>query len=572
MRKFIEKNSKMQNFATPVYIGIDFSNGGKFINAVDPRVPADCGLAGRLADTALSEFNWIRATHDDVAELDLVDIFTRIVEGALVGHADDAVVPIIIHFDEYGMYDAAMKKSRCGVDHPFRALFLAIRRVMYYSSALGDHRLRRLHESGRYFVVPVATGLSFGDVAFDPNQSTLVKIPISTLSVRDSVHLANVTLRKRMNDMALSEAEIDRLFQSSSFMSALGDAGGVPGWIESLCASVNSGLNDGSFGQLLDAVVSGYMSAFKKPRFWDDVVALMFTSTTVNRKMALEIGKDGSQMTIGDLVDRGCIHCEPCNDESGKPSESDFVMRIAPAFLRVSKWSDGMLSIPGLLPLVSDAMPWTWQHFERFHCYFIAATLASFKRLNAHGETVPLRRVLRGAQPKNSTELDTRVCFGDFSANKIEEDELQCFTPTSAQTGKDNVILTDSATVHLAQKNTISADSYFNIQDVNGTWWTIFFRYKHSDADGKKTTVKLSEMNEWRRNINDVISKSAQLEQEEDRNRWVGRRTLLVVVTNRIVEIDEALHPGVVWISRKEIEEHLHVFAHRGLLPAANAC
>lgn len=564
----------------PVYIKIDFSNGEMFLPEFDPSATAQQALAARLGMASLA------VDGDHTALRSPAEVLAHIVNRALDQHARAAaggseetrgklVVPIVIHFDEYGLYETAMKKAGPDVTGHgfFKALLRQVGSLMFRPS---DPHLEELKSHGQYFVVPICSGTSFGDVRLELSDYVVHPICLSTLSFDDSKKMARALLSVSSSFRGDYEAVVD----DDYFQIALGDTGGIPGFIDMLCQDVPT--VSSSYAAELDKKVFVYMNAFDK-RNRDHlipIVRLALARATVERADMVDDDLS-SPLTIGDLADRGFVHLQPQHHY-----RSDFCVSVAPVMLRM--WSFGLVLVEAVAPAVSRADPWTWQRFERMHAYAMAARLSAMQACGRFKDA-KLGDVLAGAQPSDSPFLAQCLQLHEFAALKVVAETEQC-----TRTGHVSVDFADLEHVHLCADGNPIVDAYFNVMLADGSTCTVFLQDKHSklSVDGK---VRVSEMNREFDRLSAVL--------KETRRAFV-----LVFVTNRTVEglaepsamascaeaaargetthtgepkrrrraaegadasashTPDAAREGLLWIGRRELETHLGNLAVRGLV------
>ena len=217
-------------------------------------------------------------------------------------------------------------------------------------------------------------------------------------------------------------------------------------------------------------------------------------------------------------------------------------------------------NIDVLLPTISRQDDWTWQRFEKMHLHFLAASLGAMYNQRDNFKTVTLGDVLRGAEPANSPWLAKEVDLAKVCPDQVVEDDVKCF-PKSNEKTAECVDVEDFRNVHQAKEATPTVDGYVNFRCPDGSEIVVFLQHKHRKLTSG-TSVSVKEMNEERETLDARIRNSSRYDEI-----WRSRKTLLVFVTNRDVDGNlEGLADNVVYISRKEMPEHLHVFANCGLL------
>jgi hypothetical protein len=574
----------------PVCIKIDFTNGVKFNEDFDPFVKPREALAARIASWAFEGVDFSKLTALDECNLEVV--FANIVESALLGQPDDAVVPIVVLFDEHNFYNnqvhennraaaaaavavaaaaapaaaAIAEEQLVGVadrgsqDSPFKALFRELGSVMFDNTAMNYKPLAALHKAGRFFAVPIATGTSVGDVPFNITHFPLIILGASVLTFDESKQLAFSWLEQHAGSSAAKT-----LLKDPWFLIALGDTGGFPGFIQFLCSKATFdevALGGKTYAAALEEQVQSYMRKAEANRgLWSRAVRFMMSRVVVCRSTEF-----ADNLTFGDLADRGFIQLDPARDlpldrtiSRGDEELGDTPVRVvlAPAMMRACP--SGVFANDVVLPRVSEAQQWQWEQFEVMHLHFMAATLASiFSCETLFRSPVVLGDVLLGAQPSASSYLDLKLQLADVQS-LVVTDAKQCLR---AGSDVDLVDVSDLTHVHKCCYSTHLVDGYFTVQLKDDddtalpTYLTVFLQQKRSvlEVDG---TISVKSMN----------TEYGKLERKLLGEKWSNRKFVLVFVTNRRVLNDEGALPGVMYVSKDELEEHLHVFASRGLVP-----
>jgi len=553
-----ESSFKESTIREALYFKIDFSNGLWCSPFVDGQLSIRRALAVRLgciaANAKFSELD--RAGASEIP--DVADVIDVILDVALDGATDEkTVVPIVVHFDEYGEYHTWMKENvETAPKAPFKEMVKELRAAVMTEPTKMPHTLRKKFEAGQYFVVPICTGTTFGDVSFKLTEGKLspVTLPLLTIQQTQAVARSLLSLNAGTN-----QERADTIMKSNTFQIALGDCGGAPGFLSFLAKLDDTVITDEAYCQLMKTEALRITEKLgKKPDGWDDIVSLMMSNLPVEPKDVMI--RDHS---LADLADRGYFHMvEP------SPATVNRQIRIVPALLCVRTWTRDACSVSGLLHDVSKNTPWTWQQYEIFNAHYTAAVLRALALWGPKlGRNVTIRDVLRGAVPSTAPELDVVLVIPpSFIGNSIVSEGMQCLPPKST----DSVQVNDYANVHLCGNGNRNVDAYVNVRDTGGISYTIFFQYKHTDSlnVANPTELNIAKVTEMFTNVQSRMKQA----RKESPEKWNGRHTLFCVVSNRALNGDttdlacgDDIDHGTLIISKEQMQEYYHVFAGRGL-------
>jgi hypothetical protein len=211
-------------FAEPVYLKIDFLNGACFTPQFDqPELSSSEALGARLMQAFYTDSTLKKITH--VAALEHI---VRQVHKS----RPDAVVPIVIHFDEHGAFIAS-RNNAFSNEHG-KAYFVSMLGKIGSAATIDNVTgLGNLHKAGHYFIVPITTGTSHSSANFDKvSKYSIAEVPLPVLNLKDTISVASSCLAL---DKSLSKAKFDEIKQDGLFLIALGDTGGLPGLIFFAC-------------------------------------------------------------------------------------------------------------------------------------------------------------------------------------------------------------------------------------------------------------------------------------------------------------------------------------------------
>jgi hypothetical protein len=541
------------------YLEVDFLNGVKYQKQIDGAASSDLGVAlgGRLAHAmgalyrgdVKTPFKKLHLDELRSADTDIVTVITAFVRQRLEGAPSNAVLPIVVHFDEHGLFVNAAKKNNQSEDIFEEMLYEIGAELMVGKELPKDVRQR-------FFVVPVSSGTSYSCARLKVSTYSVEYFPLRLLTLAESEKLARGFWQRRPNDN--TAFPLDDAAQAPFFRMALSDCGGMPGLVEMLCSADATTIKNKSFARHLHKRVISYSARRPdSPGFGlgAEVVRCVLAKVPMGEDATLKFtSADGNKESrkVLDLMDSGYVYAEEVPG-----STSYYYFSVSAALFR--DWLNLKSGIFNLdcLGDVSPSQPWTWQQFEIFHANFIAARLAALNHHKARFPTgLSLRNVLVGAQPANAAVLALPFEPADVVASSIVRDKRQCI---SREPGCKDAVSSNASQVHHTAPNTLLVDAYVNVNVMTKKPTTLFFQYKHSnlEVDG---VVTVSLMNKARANLTDKLSYRSKY--------WSERDTVLVYVTNRRVDCDTSPADGLVWISKDELTEHLgDLFAGRGLLP-----
>ena len=511
----------------------------------------EVALAARIRAATFDGIDFSKFTKADVADLNLCDAICDIVEKALEASTNsNTVLPIIVHFDEYGKYNESMQKHVGDGTTYFQNLVLSIRKAVNMQRVTG--RLTRF--AGRYFIVPVATGTSFRDVSFGTSISKNEKIMLRLLQETDRISLATALLDSMASnrDYEIDAVDVKTVLEDNLFHVALGDTGGLPGFVFFLCTSITKKMiRDGTYIASLNSNVKNYVGTLEDSEtYYAEIEHLM------NSRVILYPGdkfKD-KKATILSLSDRGCIHAEATGSEGG------FRVLVAPVMTTMFQ---GFSDYSSIVPLLGKSKGWTWEQFEKAHAHFISKTLSGLFECKGRFDCLCLNNIFRGS--KYSYCLADKMA-ADVHVQRMDckVDRKQCFKKAtrnhSNREAKSNPVeVEDMNHVHIAAPDTPFIDAYFNLApvDTNSKPITVFLQYKYSSESQNL-------------NVKDILTSYDGLILALQATRidiWNRRDILYVIVTNRTTSINPAKPEDrrIVWIDRSSLEEHMHVFGGRGL-------
>jgi hypothetical protein len=210
--------------AEPVYLKIDFLNGARFTSQFDrPELSSSEALGARLMQAFYTDNTLKKITHAAALEHIVRQVHKS---------RPDAVVPIVIHFDEHGAFITRRNKAfsnEHGKDY-FVSMLKLLGSAATTQSVTG---LGNLHKAGHYFIVPITTGTSHSSANFDSvSKYSFAEVPLPVLNLEDTISVASSCLALNKN---LSKAKFDEIKQDGLFLIALGDTGGLPGLIFFAC-------------------------------------------------------------------------------------------------------------------------------------------------------------------------------------------------------------------------------------------------------------------------------------------------------------------------------------------------
>jgi len=549
----VAQGSAKRVLCEPIYLLIDFSNGYGPGSTIDEQLKVSEALSVRLACHVTTNSSY---PPEDVSRVrNLATVFDAIVDSVLAGKDENTVVPIVVHFDEFSIYNRAMQSA--SNPEPFKDMVKALRAAVMTNPNLMPKSLRAKFEAGKYFVVPVCTGLAYSDMSFNLTEGLQLSVSLPLLNFNDSQEY----LCHRYQQIGYSVDDVDRVMNDRVFQIAIADTGGVPGFLDFL-VEVDPP-SDRSWGELVNDGVSTYMKSLRSELpGWEDTAALMFSSLPVERETLL------GDRTVGALADEGYFHLVPAEvSDPDKDSSDIFHVRFVPALLRLRERTKEACSVSGLLPRLNGATAWTWQQYEKFNAYFTAAVLGGLCRWHRKlNRTITIGDILRAAVPANAPELGLELNLpSSFKANQITEETQQVLPPKSA----DKFDLSDYETVHLCAFGNGLVDAYVNLKAMDGTFWTLCFQYKHTDWAGSNTPLTVDKINKGFNSFR----KRMTLARTQNKEKWQDRNTLYCYVSNRELVGDlksldrgQDRDRGPLVISRDQLQTYLHVFAGRGLV------
>jgi hypothetical protein len=221
-----DRNGTHVTFAPPVYLLVDFLNGSKFNNTLDPgNWDPSVSLGARLM-FAFYQHDHLKPTRHDYALKHIIE--TVISETSSTN--ESVIVPIVIHFDEHGQFIAAINECKSAITSGKR-FFEDMLKCLGSAATSDDNALSHLKSKGRFFLVPITTGTSRKDATFSQVSTYGVKfVPLPLLSMSDAQKLAKAFLTSNnVNNDVLDDVV---------FQIALSDCGRLPGIIGLLCQNI----------------------------------------------------------------------------------------------------------------------------------------------------------------------------------------------------------------------------------------------------------------------------------------------------------------------------------------------
>ena len=499
----------------PVYLRIDFLNGGKFNPQFDgPELSASEALGARLMKAFYTGVILKKTTHTAALK--------HIVE-TVRGNRSDLIVPIVIHFDEHGTFISAWNEHFG--DNRGKKIFLSMLGEIGSAATSNEGELRDLHRAGHYFIVPITTGTSRSAATFDEVSGYGIKpVSLPTLDFPLTQELAHICLGLRGS---LSQNEIAEIMGDQLFHIA-------PGLIYYACQS-----GPHSHVQNLYARTGQYIRSDWDKR-WSKTVTVFLARPEVNDGDKLENG-----YTIRDALDCDTVY------RNGKE------LGLAPALLAKFNENQGVLN-PLLLKALSEPERWSWQDFEKSHMLYLAATMAALIEEQKRFSQIKLGTYLRSVQPVDSRWLGCALNLPTtFKRCDYTEQTSQCIPKTNARGGKTHTVPTDDCgQIFLAAEGTPLIDAFLNLLLHRRT--TMFIQYKHSGLSSRTSPVHVSTMNQSVTLLGRRLAACGWSEDQE----WI-----LFWVTNRAVIHDVTPDDKLLWVDKSVLASHAPLLGRRGLVP-----
>ena len=578
-------------WAPAVYLPIRFQNGSQFFEQLDKepgcvqakltaRIAAAAGVV--LDDDGGHEVSLGSMALRDAKGLELEDIMQRLADERLASARAGTVLPIVIHFDEYGLYvDEAKKAAGNDESNAFVDMLFCVGSLMANGKC-----------ECKYFIVPVTTGTSYRDSSLGRVSTyNLIRPSLRLLTPAESFQAARsfwgrIWARTAPQPELQTEAEraeakravcpvgldgpVPRNKHAQFFMSALADAGGYPGYIEMLCRIGNLATTD-NYATELHMKVTQYLGGpdvrdVPSEALWAQVVRRMLTREVlrITDKIKYDDGGREVVMPVADLIERGYVMANWVPGDDGEPSNY-LRLSVAPSLMRHWLRKNGKEAVDVFNTSVIGnhcmARPEHWAAFEYFCANFLAARLAALRH-QPPSDGATLGHVLSGAEPRGSPLLVETVKPAMHAA-RVEEDQqwVVKMKGQSLKSGfKKNALPEEfSSAVRLCAKSNPIFDAYV---DVGGYY--LFLQYKHSALESS-TSHKTSTMLERATLLEAALSTGS----KAWKTRYKERRVVFVWVTNAPVVEDEKItaEHNVFYIGAEQLVEHVGAeFAGRGLV------
>lgn len=525
VKKVCEMNKHLA-FCDPVYLRIDLFGEAKFNSQFD------------LASLSTSEALGARLMHAFYKN-EHNNLLKRLPHGRALQHIintvqlqnPNAIVPIVIHFDEHGHFindrDKTLKNDEG------KKYFVDMLREIG-SFATSEHAT---HQKGKYFIVPITTGTSQTDANIGAVSSyQIAKVPLPVLALEDMIKLARACLSLKFDDRKI----VDDIMSQLLFQIALGDTGGLPGLIVMACDKSQDKI---SYVQHLHNRVSQYIRIGWNSR-WRATTSVFLARPRVTDSTLLAKG-----YSVRQALDSGTVFYR-----------SEGELGLAPALLAQFNLEQNLFD-PILVRSLSTSEDWTWQDFEKAHLLFLAATLNALIEECERFPTMTLGTFLCNVQPSNSAPLQHSLNLPNkFQHASLIVEPKQCIPKSTAGAiNRLSVDLSDVENIHQTKSGTPIVDGYLNLKlnNLEGTT-TLFIQYKHSALSSTTSTVNVSTMNK----------EYAKLKSRLKKHGWPNDRPFLFLwVTNRTVDRDEEANNSLLWICKESLADHAPLLGQRGLVP-----
>jgi hypothetical protein len=522
------------DFAEPVYLQINFRQGAEFdpYRFDQPELSPSEALGARLMRAFYcSDMKLKKTRHDDALAHIVKHVRTD-------SSRPDAVVPIVIHFDGHAGF-ITDRNMAFGNDKG-KDFFLSMLQEIGSAGTAIESDLRDLHLAGNYFIVPIATGATFSSANFDqfPSCYCVGQVPLPVLDMQQTIQLASLYLHLVEK---LSSDRFAEIMENPLFQIALGDTGGLPGFIRFACQ-----IYEPEHVWKLHTKVFCSVDAVHLRHWHTTVVSVFLARPVVSMGDILE-----ADYTVRDAIYSGTVFLR-------NPGE----LGLAPALLsKFNKDYTHQLFNPLLVKTLTTADQWTWQDFEKAHVLFLSATMAAIIKEQKRFSQITLGTFLRNVQPEASHFLSYRLCLPKtFNAVGFKKQTRQCIPRSNAKPGSKHDVCTEGLSeIFVVADGTPIIDSFLNIDlqttGTNQQRTTLFIQYKHS---GLESETSVSTMNYQVNMLANWLAECGWSEHQE----WI-----FLWVTNRKVVEDALPHDKLLWVSRAELMDHAPVLGSRGLVP-----
>ena len=417
--------------------------------------------------------------------------------------------------------------------------------------------LSDLRTKGRYFIVAITTGTSFKNANFsDLNRYAVQKIPLPALDGPDTKRLAVQLLKLRRPKW--SDEQLEKILSDSLFHIALADTAGLPGLIHFLCETSF----DGSYVEYLKFRVMGYIAAPNWSHHWSALTTIALARPRLEETSVIE-----GTYTLRDALDSGTVLYDEIEHE----------IRLVPVLLASYNAMQPTFNSLVVKNISREVLVgcWTWQDFAKSHALYLSAIMLALqkeeRRFNSH---LTLRTFLRHVQPQDNVHLEQRLILSSdqkFNGIAFKMDANPCISINpETSNGKCHGVRTECKdSVVFAAPGTPLIDAYLNLQlvraDSSGLegeiTTTLFLQYNHTtnvNTTTQPSQIKVSTMNEQARLLATILAKMGW---DHSRLNW-----LMLWVSNRSIQEDEAPHPKLLWVGKDNLVQHAPLIGPRGLV------
>jgi hypothetical protein len=420
----LEPEEKDGRQSEAVYACVDFNNGLGFNNLWDkPETAATHRVGIRLAVAlGLVDKNTALSLSPTWSVDDVLLAFAK-------KHpvADNGVVGIVIHFDEYQMYcrqymSTHSKVSSDAARDAFKGMLKCVLECMR-KPVTGTDRLAAFRKS--FFLLPICSGTAPGDLTVDMTEGGVVDISLSPLSESNAMKMVCNALLQKYGD----STDFSGVLSQTHFRITLSDTLFVPGMVEFMLLNLPAEFNCLSrhdWGFNLDHRMSRYYATYGS--ISDEhkrmILHRLFAGLPVDR-MTVVVTSD-TRVTFGDLERSGAmmLYKETTSVFSPmkQPSTGTTATTTAAAAAATTTSTDtttstgrhrvllplpslrlinGLLS-PSIIPAslirsISCTSPWQWHEFEQLHQHIQKARLNALALLLGDSVATSLQSVVPGA-------------------------------------------------------------------------------------------------------------------------------------------------------------------------------
>jgi hypothetical protein len=505
-----------------------------FDTAYSPSVRIGARLAAQgLLHCTFSSLLTAGASSRLLDRLDCDSVLRHIVKLYTESDSEHGVVCIVIHIDEFQLYDDKAKQNG------FSELLSVIADVMHSATP-------------NFYILPIVSGTSARDVRFLPTEKlSHEELYLDPLTDDAALNMARVALH--------GHPHLEGILAQAHFRIALADTGGIPRILAKLLtiddADVVSISLEFDWGARLRLK---YTSMFELP-YGMEVRASLIALVLLN----LEVGREDAVhdvVTINILEKMGFIYLSPVKR---KPNKFVIHMPLVQLVQLCAEMFEPVFP-PSLLFGPSVQQPWRWQDFEELHAYVQCLRIQFlFKTVDT---VVPFSKIFPGVigEPKIATMLLSAkrgtVMRESFKFLVKVEDVAPVELEVYCKGRVEKVSL--SAGVFLCSPGNALFDGRCMFRCLDRAVLVVW-QDKHSQLETSSDDVNCSDIAIW--------FKLAHASMQE----WHKKHhVMFLFVTNRrLVRTDTlspqffSAHPGLLVVTRAELADYLSpTFVGRGLI------